>query len=73
MGTIVRKFAGTSDPELSHLNLGRIPRVGDHIVMDTGLIYCVTQILWDAGAGGLGDILVYLDPVLQCGWAAADR
>ena len=68
METIIRRFAGASDPELSRFH-GKIPRVGDHLLLEPGVTYCVTQILWDSTVGGVGEIFLYLDPVLQCGSA----
>ncbi len=60
MNTVTVWFDGGSEREPNKLSMPSVPRLGDHITLDSGTTYKVIGVHWDFSSEGLRNVIVHL-------------
>lgn len=56
------KFHGVSKDEPKQMDLPAVPRVGDHMTLDSGILYRVTHVHWSFTTKDFSNIVLHVEP-----------
>ena len=66
-------FTGGSQHEPAKLEMPTVPRLGEHITLDSGTTYRIVGVLWDYTSKGLANVIVHLSTSVDDAFAKPKR
>ena len=73
MSTVTVWFDGGSQHEPAKLEMPTVPRLGDHITLESGTTYKIVGVHWDFTSKGLGNVIVHLSTSVDDAFAKPKR